>query len=288
MSTTSKWHACFWLISLLVVTLIACKDNTPPPSYKLQHEISKVIESHYFSGPQPVGRSTKPPIIYQGKTYYCAIGVERTYRYDIQGRLIFKGQTQMNVDRPNDLYGKEYNTYTYLGNRIIRYSSNQDGYDTLTINSRGYAIPDFFLRHKAIYEYDKENHLIRKLTSYEGFDELTSRLILDGNVRKEVIENKYTTTTTELQYDLAHSAFTNPLALFNEGKGNLNLVVQSVTQYTRPDPSSNYGTTYPYTISINYTYEFDDLNRVTQQTIIETNTNKATPGIIVSQFIYSN
>lgn len=293
MITIFKWCASFWLICLLVVTNTACKDKVPPSSYKLQHQVSKIIESRYHSDLQYAGRSTKPPILYQGKIYYYVVGRVRTYRYDIQGRIIFNGY--VDADYPNDSYSKEYNSYTYVNDRIIRYYSNSGVYDTLTFNSRGYAIANVYYRNNT-YEYDKDNYLVRKVAPYYSSSpaskQLTTRIIIDGNISKEVIENDLQTTTTEQKYDLTHNALPDPLALFNEGKGSLNLFLQTVTLTKRPEPLTTYGITDPYTVSSSYTYEFDDLNRVTKQNIFETttnlNTNKISTILTVKQFTYSD
>ncbi|GAB3776581.1 hypothetical protein GCM10028818_22490 [Spirosoma horti] len=286
MMIISKWFSCYCLIGLLVVIATGCKDNTPPASYRLQHQISKVIESQYSPSPLLAGHSTKPAILYQGKTYHYVLGVEKTYRYDLEGRLIYWGQKD--IDHPNDPYSKEYNSYTYLGDRIIRYFSNSGSYETLTVNSRGYAIPNVFLQQKIVYEYDNDNYLIRKSTSYDGYNELTTRSVLDGNVRKEVIENKYAISTAEQTYDLTHSALADPLALFREGKANLNLLLESVTNHQCAQTPTCYGISYPYTVSASYTYAFDNLNRVTQQTIVKINTNETTPDLVVNRFMYTN
>ena len=278
MITLHKRCAFLWLMILLAGVTSACKKYESIV-YRPSNQLVKIIKTRYVPNQQTATYSGKPPVIYHDTAYYYLTSFESVYRYDIQGRLI--SEQQKNVDYPNDSYSKEYNSYTYLGNKVVKFYSNSGGYDTLTINSQGYAISSAFLRNQTNYTYDQKGFLLEKRMPSQTL----SQVIINDNVSKQVRQGNYDTQTTEFSYDLDHASLVDPHALFVEGKGSTNLVTYSnemVTYYS----GIKYVT---YINSRSYSYEFDQQNRVSQQTILERSTIEANaPLLYVKRFIYSN
>ncbi|WP_375445335.1 hypothetical protein [uncultured Fibrella sp.] len=286
MLLSSVLYRSFSLSVMVVGLLSACQTEQAPPVSQ-QPLLTKEITTRYIAGQKPILASSHAPLIVDGIPYYYVSQFEQAYQYDTQSRLILVKQT--NLDDPDGPYqGNESNWYHYVGNTVIQKRSivSGDNGDTLTLNRLGYAIPTHSVRIMTTYTYDENGYLLRRQSPYE----ITLRTVDNENVIKQVVQSGATmssTETTDYVYDVTRPALPDPLALFREGKGSRNLLTsvntQTLSVWSFP-PYTSYST-----VKTRYAYEFDDQNRVKQQTIFETDgVGNNSNTLLVKNFIYSN
>ncbi|MVM34580.1 hypothetical protein GO755_31415 [Spirosoma sp. HMF4905] len=230
----------------------------------------------YLPDQQFAAKSSKPPILYQGTSYYYVGSLERIYRYDDQGRLILDKKTAS--DDPSG-YGTENYSYIYAGDKVFK--AGTQGNDTLILNQLGYAIPSFYLNKKTIYGYDQAGYLLRRQNLYTTL----VQVIKNHNVEKQVNVYESGSDTTQFDYNLNYPALFDPRALFNEGRGSTNLLTKSTTRYVYTFSQSNP----PAIVSTSYTYLFDEQKRVTRQILFQTNTVEGyLPVLTIKSFTYND
>lgn len=266
----------FLLVVLLVTVTDGCRKEEPITTR--QNRLVKVIETHYTLGSQYIHKTSRPPVVSQGTAYYFLFQLEHQYLYDWQGRITMHKQT----DFDNSFDGIEINWYTYPGNQAIWRTSLTNGQDTLTLNKWGYYVR---LHAAQVYTYNDEGYLLRSESSYETI----TNTVVNGNLTEAITENNTYVgrkTVGQYEYDLNHYSLINPLALFSEGRGSRNLLTRSTSKI---DYENNGGyKNDPLFLSSSYTYQFDERDRVKQQTILDSTSSRQKNLLTIKQFVYSD